>query len=218
MNMASPTLGDLSQKYETAGRGSTTISGGTGDAGGVSYGTYQMTSKPNGGTVARFVAQTDFPWRVDFTDLTPGSPKFSAKWKDLANRFPDNFREAEHEYIKRTHFDPLCRKIKVDDDVDIAHCSHALQDVIWSTAVQHGPKATIVHLAFERMRTAGTFNPSAPNFDRNAIQAIYAERGRKDANGVLVHFSRNSPAVQQGVARRFVAELADALKMLDAGA
>jgi hypothetical protein len=216
--MASVTLGTLSKKYETGGRGSTTVSGGVGDAGGVSYGTYQMTSKPNGGTVARFVAQPDFPWRADFAGLTPGSAQFSTKWKEFATRFPDNFRNAEHEYIKRTHFDPLCRKIKADHDVDIPLCSPALQDVVWSTAVQHGPNANIIHSAFEQMRAAGTFAPAAPNFDRNAIQAIYAERGRKQTNGVLAHFSRNSEAVQRGVARRFVDEMADALNMLDAGA
>ncbi len=195
-------LGGLSTRFETGGRGSTTVSGGVGDAGGVSYGTYQMTSQPNGGTVARFVAQPDFPFRNDFASLAPGSAAFSAKWKDIATRFPANFKDAEHEFIKRTHYDPLCTKIATDDGVDIAHCSHAMQDVIWSTAVQHGPNATIVHLAFGQMRAAGTFSPAAPQFDRNAINAIYDERGRKDANGVLVHFSKNSPAVQNSVARR----------------
>jgi len=35
-------LGDLSSKYETGGNGPTTVSSGKGDAGGVSYGSYQM--------------------------------------------------------------------------------------------------------------------------------------------------------------------------------
>jgi hypothetical protein len=211
-------LGGLSTKFETGGRGSTTISGGVGDPGGVSYGTYQMASKPDGGAVARFVSQPDFLFRNDFIGLTPGSAQFSAKWRDIASHFPDNFKAAEHEFIKRGFFDPLCAKIESDDGVDIMYCSHALQDVIWSTAVQHGPNANIVHLAFAQMRAAGTFSPASPQFDRNAIIAIYAERGRKDANGVLVHFSHSSPAVQNGVAQRFVQERADALKMLDAGA
>jgi hypothetical protein len=211
------TLGGLSTKFETGGRGSTTISGGVGDPGGVSYGTYQMASKPDGGAVARFVSQPDFPFRNDFAGLIPGSAEFSAKWRDIAGRFPENFKAAEHEFIKRGFFDPLCGKIQSDDGVDIMHCSHALQDVIWSTAVQHGPDANIAHLAFAQMRAAGTFGPASPQFDRNAIIAIYAERGRKDANGVLVHFSHSSPAVQNGVAQRFVQERADALKILDAG-
>lgn len=209
-------LGGLSTKYETGGRGPTTVSGGVGDAGGVSYGSYQMTSA-GGGTVTRFVSQPDFPWRDDFTGLTPGSAAFSAKWVDIATRSRADFEAVEHEFIKRTHFDPLCEKISREDGVDIPRCSHALRDVIWSTAVQHGPNANVVHLAFNRMRAAGKFDPSAVDFDRSAITAIYGERGRKDANGVLVHFSGNSQAVQDGVARRFQNELADALRMLEAG-
>jgi hypothetical protein len=209
-------VGGLSRKYETGSRGSTAISSGIGDQGGVSYGSYQMTSA-NGGTVARFVSQPDFPWRNDFAHLTPGSDEFSATWTDIATSFPDAFREAEHEFIKRTHFDPLCDTIKPEDGVDITTCPHAMQDVIWSTAVQHGPGANVVHQAFAQMRNAGTFNVANPAFESNAIVAIYDERGRKDANGVLVHFSHNSQTVQDGVAKRFVDEKADALFMLDFG-
>ncbi len=208
-------LGGLSAKFE--GHGLTTISSGVGDPGGVSYGTYQLKSQPDGGTVKQFVSQPDFPFRNDFAGLVPGSAQFSAKWRDIASRFPENFKAAEHEFIKRTHYDPLCAKIESDDGVDIAHCSHALQDVVWSTAVQFGPNIPIVHPAFQKMRDSGTFSPASPQFDRTAIIAIYAERGRKDANGVLVHFHSSPPKEQDSVARRFVEEQADALKMLDAG-
>ena len=67
-------LGSLSSKYETGGRGPGTVSGGIGDAGGVSYGSYQMTSRPRGGTVARFVAWVAFPWRNRFAALKPEVP------------------------------------------------------------------------------------------------------------------------------------------------
>lgn len=211
----SQALGVLSTRYETGGRGPTTVSGGVGDAGGVSYCSYQMTSA-NGGTVARFVSQPDFPWRDAFAGLTPGSPEFSAKWVEIVGRSPDNFEAVEHEFIKRAHFDRLCGKIRTEDGVDITRCSHALQDAIWSTAVQHGPYTKVVHLAFDQMHRAATFDPAAADFDRNAIVAIYGERRRKDARGVLVHFSANSQAVQNGVAQRFQNELAHALRMLDA--
>ncbi|MGH7122529.1 MAG: hypothetical protein ACREFP_26660 [Acetobacteraceae bacterium] len=210
-------LGGLSTKYETGGRGPTTVSGGVGDAGGVSYGSYQMTSA-GGGTVARFVSQSDFHWRDDFKGLTPGSAQFSAKWVEIATRSRADFEATEHEFIKRTHFDPLCEKIVRDDGVDIPRCSRALQDAIWSTAVQHGPNTNVVQLAFAQVRAGGKFDPSAADFDRGAIVALYGERGRKDATGVLVHFSGNSRAVQDGVAGRFQNELADALRMLAAGA
>ncbi len=103
-------LGSLSSKYETGGRGPGTVSTGIGDAGGVSYGSYQMTSRPRGGTVARFIAEPDFPWRARFAGLTPGAADFSARWKALAAEADEAFFAAQHAYIQRTHFDPLVRR------------------------------------------------------------------------------------------------------------
>jgi hypothetical protein len=210
---ASWLLGSLSEHYETGGRGSTTVSGGVGDAGGVSYGSYQMTSA-GGGTVTMFVREPSFPWRADFAALTAGTPAFTAKWIELAQAAPSAFKNAENEFIKRTHFDPLCAKIRAEEALDIPTHSPVMQDVIWSTAVQHGGATSIVHLAFTPLRAAGRFNPQDPSFEHDAIAAIYGERGRKDDTGVLVHFARNSPAVQAGVARRFESELAEALRRL----
>jgi len=206
-------LGGLSTQYETGGNGPTTISSGTGDAGGVSYGSYQMMSA-RGGTVGRFVAEPDFPWRADFAGLVPGSAAFSAKWKDIASRFADQFKRVEHDFIKRTHYDPLCKSIRADDDIDVTPRSHTFQDVVWSTAVQQGPYTPVIHHAFERMRARGTFDPAAANFERNAIVAIYTERGRTDLDGTLVYFPHCSPDQQRGVAHRFRDEEAQALRLL----
>src|ERR1051325_3158304 len=90
-------LGKLSERYETGGRGAGTVSTGAGDAGGVSYGSYQMTSKPNGGTVGRFVSQADFPFRGKFAKLAPGGAEFSAPWKQLAASKPEEFQASQHD-------------------------------------------------------------------------------------------------------------------------
>ena len=203
-------LGKLSERYETGGRGPGVVSTGAGDAGGASYGSYQMTSKPNGGTVGRFVAQPDFPFSSRFAGLTPGSSQFTAVWKQLAVTNKDEFQASQHDYIKKTHFDPLVRKIINEDGLNVLTRSHALQDVIWSTAVQHGPGTNVPHIALSNVRVSR----DDPNFDREFIIAIYAERGRTGPGGVLVRFSRNSPAVQRGVAQRFKDEQRDALQML----
>jgi LysM repeat protein len=208
-------LGNLSSKYETGGRGPGTVSSGIGDAGGVSYGSYQMTSQPTGGTVARFVAEQIFPWRQQFAGLTPGSPEFSARWRALANEARDAFFEAQHAFVQRTHFDPLVRKIEAEDGLKVTLHSQALQDVVWSTAVQHGPNTPVVHRAIVALGGGESLLPGNPQGDRRLIVAIYAERGRRKADGNLVYFSRNSKAVQDGVARRFVDEERDALRMLE---
>jgi hypothetical protein len=207
-------LGELSEKYETGGRGSATVSTGQGDSGGVSYGSFQLTSQPNGGSVAKFVAQADFQWREDFTGLQPGSAAFSAKWEDIATRFPDAFKAAGRDYIKNNYFVPLSANINRDDGIDVTQRSHTFQDVIWSRAIQMGASTPAIHRAFAQMQAAGTFNPAGATFDHDAIIAIYKESGRKDQDDVMVYFSKNSPSVQKGVAKRFEDECALALKTL----
>lgn len=201
-------LGTLSAKYETGGRGPGTVSSGAGDPGGVSYGSYQMASKM--GVPQKFVTQPGFPWLADFKNLTAGSAEFTACWKRIAASEPDAFQKAQHDYIKKTHYDLLAAKILSDDALDVNTRCRTLQDVVWSTAVQHGGASSIVHKALANVRCAN----SDPTFDEQLIRAIYAERGRKKADGNLVYFSRSSPNVQKGVANRFKNELNDALAML----
>lgn len=201
-------LGSLSAKYETGGRGPGTVSTGAGDPGGVSYGSYQMASKM--GVPQKFVKQDGFPWLTDFQNLTAGSAEFTACWKRIAASDVDAFQKCQHAYIKQTHYDLLVAKILNDDQLDVNTRSRALQDVVWSTAVQHGGNTSMVHKALANVRCARI----DPAFDEQLIRAIYAERGRKKADGNLVYFSKSSPNVQKGVANRFQNELNDALAML----
>ena len=201
-------LGALSAKYETGGRGCGTVSTGAGDYGGVSYGSYQMASKM--GVPTKFVTQSGFPWATDFANLTAGTAPFTAVWKRIAAAQPDDFQKAQHSYIKKTHYDLLVAKILGDDGLDVNTRSRALQDVVWSTAVQHGPGTPIVSRACSSL----SCKSSDANYDELLIRAIYAERGKKKADGNLAYFSKSSASVQQGVANRFRSELQDALKML----
>lgn len=201
-------LGTLSAKYETGGRGPGTVSTGAGDPGGVSYGSYQMASKM--GTVQKFVQQAGFPWAQNFRNLTAGTADFTAMWKKIANSETDAFQDAQHSYIKKTHYDLLAAKILADDSLDVNSRSHALQDVVWSTAVQHGGATPIVHRACANVNCPRT----DPKYDELLIRAIYAERGRKKPDGNLAYFSKSSPNVQVSVSNRFKSELQDALRML----
>jgi hypothetical protein len=167
-----------------------------------------MASKK--GVPTRFVTQERFPWLADFQNLTAGSAEFTACWKRIAANDPDGFQKCQHEYIKKTHYDLLVEKILAEDGLDVNTRSRTLQDVVWSTAVQHGGATSVVHKALANVTVAKT----DPKFDEQLIRAIYAERGRKGPNGTLVYFQKNSPNVQKGVANRFVNELQDALAML----
>ena len=201
-------LGILSAKYETGGRGPGTVSTGKGDRGGVSYGSYQMASKL--GVPRSFVTQSGFAWLADFKGLVQGTPPFSTCWKRIAQADPDAFHEAQHAFIKKTHYDVLCAKVLAEDKVDVNSRSRALQNVVWSTAVQHGGKCSIVHKACRKVAVA----PDDPGYDEALIRAIYAERGKPGASGGLAYFSGSSKDMQKGVANRFKSELRDALAML----
>jgi hypothetical protein len=203
-------LGKLSERFEVGRRGPGTVSSGGGDPGGVSYGSFQMTSKPRGGRVKEFVSQQNFPFRDRFRNLTPGSEAFSNEWRRIARAQREEFQKLQHDFIKRTHFDPLVRMIIRQDGLNVLTRSFTLQDVVWSTAVHHGPGNNVVHRA---LGTLGVRAGSA-DFDRSLIIAIYAERGRKDSNGVLTRFRRSPASFQRSIARRFVEEQRDALAML----
>ena len=175
-------LGALSAKYETGGRGCGTVSTGAGDFGGVSYGSYQMASKM--GVPTKFVTQPGFPWLKDFANLTAGTAPFTAVWKRIAAEQGDEFQRAQHGYIKKTHYDPLVAKILGDSNLDVNTRSRAVQDVVWSTAVQHGPGTPIVSRACSSLSCKTT----DANYDELLIRAIYAERGRRKPDGNLAYF------------------------------
>lgn len=195
-------LGKLSEKFESGGRGPGTVSGGVGDAGGVSYGTYQLASTRK--RPEDFLAHEGARWAAEFKGAKSGTPAFSAVWKAIAAREGPAFNAAQHEYIKRTHYDEQVRHVRAATGVDLDRRCDAVRDAVWSTAVQHGPGCDVV------VRALGSGNPDDPAL----LRAIYAERGRKKADGSLARFGKCSPAVQKGVENRFRQELKDALAMI----
>lgn len=220
-----PALGALSAQYETGGRGPGTVSTGRGDIGGVSYGSYQLATAA--GRPQQFLASEGARWAEAFAGQRAGTAAFSQTWREVAAREPEAFAEAQHAYIARTHYQPQAERVEtrttvagVDGGIAVAGValaqhSRALQNVAWSTAVQHGPNSNIVANAIRDVRAAGTADWDA-GFDRAVIDAVYAERGRVNRSGELVHFSSNSAAVQRGVAERFVHERNDAIAALEA--
>ena len=129
-------LGRVSEKYESGGRGVGTISTGKGDAGGVSYGTYQLASKT--GTMRKFLNSKEAePYAGRFEGLEPGTPEFNKAYKEAVKSDPEGFSEAQHAYIKRTHFDPVAAYAKAKG-IDVN--DPAIQEALWSQSVQHSGK------------------------------------------------------------------------------
>ncbi len=204
--LAPPPLGTLSERYESGGRGPGTVSTGVGDPGGVSYGTYQLSSKV--GQAGKFVARY---YPAEFAGLGAGTPAFSARWKRLAADTPAALHRNEHEYIRATHYAPQAAKLSTELNLDVTKRSAALRDVVWSTAVQHGGNTDVIVAAAKPLMVAGM-----PPADEPLIRAVYAERGRKNPDGTLARFRRVSPDWVPGLTERFEREQADALRMLAA--
>ena len=203
------TLGRLSAKYESGGRGPEIVSTGKGDPGGVSYGTYQLASAL--GNADRFVQKH---FASTFQGLKGGTPEFTEVWKKTVAKNPKGFHRKEHEYIKETHYDPQVKLIEKEVGIILDKRSAALQDVVWSCAVHHGPNSKLILTAAKNVPS--TIDVKSPKSDEELIKAIYAERGRIDSQGKLVYFQRVADSLKPSLTNRFKNELADALRMLQA--
>ena len=205
-------LGDLSKKYESNGEPGT-ISSGYGDAGGKSYGMYQFSSTM--GVVDKYVKwlQENGYWFGDeLAKYTVGSSYFDDAWVFLAaypNR--DDFAKSQHDFTKAMYYDKAC-KLLADSGYNLNKHSKAMNDVVWSRAVQYGPYQ-IVEM-FDDACTivlGGEFNLSYVDhisFDERMIKAIYLDVCSTPA------WTNGSPALREGLYNRFASECDDAIKML----
>lgn len=125
-------LGQTSQKFESGGRGAAAVSRGIGDAGGASYGTYQLSSRT--GTLNEFLKDSGYASK--FEGLKPGTKAFNNKWKEVAAN-DQSFGKAQHDFIKRTHYDPAMQRLQ-EAGIDLSSRGPAVKDAIWSTSVQYG--------------------------------------------------------------------------------
>ncbi|HEX7634704.1 MAG TPA: LysM peptidoglycan-binding domain-containing protein, partial [Noviherbaspirillum sp.] len=203
--------GALSERYETGGRGPGTVSTGDGDPGGVSYGSYQLASRR--GRPQEFLQNEGSPWADQFTGMDPTvrNGPFAQTWRRIAQETPQQFFSAQHDFIERTHYDVSVERTLRQTGLNINEQPAAVQDVVWSTAVQHGPTNSVITRAY---RAIPDVDPTSSTFSEQFINAIYDERGRTRPDGTLVYFRSASPAQQAGVIRRFTLERNDALQML----
>lgn len=208
-----PRLGALSERFETGGRGPGTVSSGHGDPGGVSYGCYQLSSKA--GTAAQFVATEGARWAHDFAGATPGSQRFSAAWKTIAEREPEDFADAQHRFIRRTHYQPAVEAVRRETGLDCDRRHPAVRDAVWSTAVQHGRAAGILIAAVATADAGHARGDCA--YDRALVEAIYAERTAYVQAIAARSAGGTRRTLQSVVQNRYPAERAAALDMFAGG-
>ncbi|MBL8917994.1 MAG: LysM peptidoglycan-binding domain-containing protein [Myxococcaceae bacterium] len=203
-------LGTLSARYESNGDPGT-VSSGRGDRGGVSYGMYQFaTNTGSARSFADWLGRAHPQLGQRLRGLNPGTQEFSNAWRAIARDNPQAFRDAQHEYIAGRFYEPARRNVeRAVPGLDFGNRSRALNDVLWSVAVQHGQggAATI----FGRALAGKDVSRMS---DEELIRAVYQERGKRTRGGELYYFTSSSADVQRGVANRFRNELRDALAAL----
>jgi hypothetical protein len=119
-------------------------------------------------------------------------------WKKLAES--GKLGDSESEFLKTQSFDVAKKGIKDQDLKTRIENSKALQEMLYSTAVQHGPGGAmgIMNSVFKKGMT-----------DEQLVKAVYKERGTK--------FGGSTANVQAGVAKRFASEEQDIMGLLKTG-
>lgn len=203
-------LGSLSERYESGGRGPGTVSTGRNDPGGVSYGLYQLSSKA--GTAAAFVKSEGARWQGDFAGAQPGSEAFTAAWKAIAAREPEEFGQAQHAFIERTHYRPVVKSVLAATGLDLDSRHNAIRDATWSCAVQHGGAAKILKAAIAFMDRG--LKRTSSFYDRQLLDRIYTERSQyvRDIAAGMPQAQANT--LLSVVRSRYPDELARARKLM----
>lgn len=188
-------LGQTSARFESAGNDPGTVSSGAGDYGGASYGTYQFSSKMGG--AAEYIASSRYGSR--FADLEPGTPEFTAKWKEIAATDPDGFARDQHDFTQSRYYDMQMQRLR-DAGLDLSNRGAAVQDALWSTSVQYQDLTLPVF-------QAGLKQAYGEHYDLAALTDEQIVRAAQDykIDHIQSHF-RSSPDLWPGLRDRVVSE------------
>ncbi len=170
-------LGQLSEKYEAGKRGAGAFNGcSASDPGGCSYGKYQIAADT--GTMNIFIKhlKENNPDMYAILEdaggnsaAKKGSKEFVKAWKKLAGN--PEFGNAQHEFIKKTHYQPLVDKItKGFPDFNLEKFAPVIKDVLWSISVHHGYAYSRIMKKVLKLENTNNMT------DKQMINAIYDER------------------------------------------
>lgn len=187
-------LGILSKKYEAPG-GVGTVSTGVGDPGGVSYGSWQLST--NAGTLGAYLKDTP-DYAKFFGNAKPGTPEFTQRWKEIAKADPKGFEKSQHDFLYKKNFKGV---LDYATSKGIDTSSKTIQNVLWSQAIQHGLKGnkTIINDALKNVD---------PKNNEEVIKAIYQSRSSY-VNGLKMDGRTKASCI-----KRYKNEGSDALAML----
>lgn len=202
-------VGALSARFESGGAGVAAI--GYDRVGGTSYGIYQIASKP--GTMDRFLTYLDErapAWAERLRgagEADTGSTRgaMPEAWKAIAAEDPERFGRLQHDFITHQSYAPARAMILDQTGLDFDNAPSALREVLWSTAVQHGPTgaARIFGKVIDRFVTSA----GEGEFNEKLIEGVYDTRKGQ--------FGSSTDRVRRSVVSRLNEEKQLALNLLD---
>lgn len=140
-------LGSISASNESD-NGVRTVSSGIGDHGGVSYGSHQLASET--GSMAKFLqSEEGAAFAPAFANMEPGTEQFNRRYSAVADEYEVEFAQAQSNYIKRTHYEPMVDTVKAGTGVDLSKRGPAVQEMLYSTGVQYGPNSDVINRALK---------------------------------------------------------------------
>lgn len=204
------TLGQTSEQYETGGRGAGTISSGVGDLGGKSYGIGQFASylpeimengkarrNANRSPLKSFLAASTYSEK--FKGMEVASAEFDAVWKSLGN--DANFKKDQHDYLQSIYYDVLASNLR-RNGLDLSSFGIAVQDLIWSTAIQYGANNTSIFLK--------PLDGKSTLTDKDIVTLVQDYKYQT----VDQYFKSSTQAIRDGVRARCTSEKAALLKLI----
>lgn len=192
-------LGALSQAYEGD-------PGEVGGGSGGSYGSWQIIAANMPDFLENYLVNSNPEYYRRLKAAGPvGSESFNDEWRSIGESDPDGFREDQRKYIAATHYATQVNKVRSETGLDITQQSRAVQEAVWSAAVQQGPHNSVIVNAINRAGGAGSFNMSEES-QAKLLKAIYETRKGYTANDEGVDPSR--------LIERYNNELKDALSIL----
>jgi lysozyme family protein len=218
-NAANKGLGDLAAKFESGRDGIAAI--GYDRKGGTSYGKYQIASRV--GTMDAFLSYLqdkapDLAGRLKAAGPanTGGrNGQMPTEWRKIAAEQPERFERLQSDFIHTSHFAPAMRGIAQSTGLAFDKMPKALQEVLFSTAVQHGPAGAtrIINQAVEqvgaqKLKSSGDGKKSAATrkAEEQLITQIYNLRAGQ--------FVSSTAQVQSSVRNRLKQEMREAIQML----
>ncbi|MFV0423147.1 hypothetical protein [Oleidesulfovibrio sp.] len=207
---ASRALGWLAAQFESGTKGVSSI--GYDRHGGTSYGKYQISSRA--GSMDAFIrflhrAAPEYGQRLAAAGPANTGGKGGSmprEWKKIAAEDPDRFESLQNRFVRDNNFLPALRKLTRNTAFDRDDITGVMGEVLWSTAVQHGPTgaARIFRQALGKLDSGDGLTD--PEFQGNLIRTVYDLRSRQ--------FGSSTSSVRSAVQDRLGREMELALSLI----